>query len=70
ARGPVQFALAARADIEKALKKYYGVGAETLEEMDQGATREREGRGERGEGSTEKVEPLGWEHFRKWHRSR
>jgi len=29
----VQFALAPRADIEKALKKYYGVGAETLDEM-------------------------------------
>ncbi|MEN9674132.1 MAG: hypothetical protein RIS76_28 [Verrucomicrobiota bacterium] len=33
ARGPVQFCLATRADIEKALKKYYGVGAETLDEM-------------------------------------
>jgi type II secretion system protein E len=33
ARGPVLFALAPKADIEKALKKYYGVGAETLEEM-------------------------------------
>jgi len=33
ARGPVQFALAPKAEIEKALKKYYGVGAETLEEM-------------------------------------
>src|ERR1043165_8849636 len=33
ARGPVQFALATRGEIEKALKKYYGVGAETLEEM-------------------------------------
>jgi type II secretion system protein E len=33
ARGPVQFALAPRAEIEKALKKYYGVGAETLDEM-------------------------------------
>src|SRR5262249_23504082 len=31
AHGPVQFALATRAEIEKALKKYYGVGAETLE---------------------------------------
>ncbi len=30
---PVQFALATKAEIEKALKKYYGVGAETLEEM-------------------------------------
>src|SRR5438552_11848643 len=33
ARGPVQFALATKIEIEKALKKYYGVGAETLEEM-------------------------------------
>ncbi len=33
AKGPVEFALAPRAEIEKALKKYYGVGAETLEEM-------------------------------------
>jgi len=33
ARGPVRFALAPRAEIEKALKKYYGVGAETLDEM-------------------------------------
>jgi type II secretion system protein E len=32
-RGPVQFALATRAEIEKALKKFYGVGAETLDEM-------------------------------------
>jgi type II secretion system protein E len=30
---PVKFALAPRTEIEKALKKYYGVGAETLEEM-------------------------------------
>ena len=30
---PVQFGLAPRAEIEKALKKYYGVGAETLDEM-------------------------------------
>lgn len=35
ARGPVQFALAPRTEIEKALKKYYGVGAETLDEMDE-----------------------------------
>jgi general secretion pathway protein E/type IV pilus assembly protein PilB len=34
-RGPVQFALSTRTDIEKALKKYYGVGAETLDEMDE-----------------------------------
>jgi type II secretion system protein E len=34
ARGPVQFALAPRVEIEKALKRYYGVGAETLDEME------------------------------------
>ncbi|MBU6399716.1 MAG: Flp pilus assembly complex ATPase component TadA [Verrucomicrobia bacterium] len=33
ARGPVEFALAPQEEIEKALKKYYGVGAETLDEM-------------------------------------
>ncbi len=33
ARMPVQFALAPKPEIEKALKKYYGVGAETLDEM-------------------------------------
>ncbi len=33
ARGPVQFGLAPKVEIEKALKKYYGVGAETLDEM-------------------------------------
>ncbi len=33
AKSNVQFALAPRAEIEKALKKYYGVGAETLDEM-------------------------------------
>ena len=33
ARGPVAFALATKTEIEKALKKYYGVGAETLDEM-------------------------------------
>src|SRR6266403_743062 len=33
AHGPVQFALATKPEIDKALKKYYGVGAETLEEM-------------------------------------
>jgi type II secretion system protein E len=37
AHGPVQFALAPRIEIEKALKKYYGVGAETLDEMDEEA---------------------------------
>ncbi|HZL41903.1 MAG TPA: ATPase, T2SS/T4P/T4SS family [Verrucomicrobiae bacterium] len=33
AKGPVEFALSTKAEIEKALKKYYGVGAETLDEM-------------------------------------
>src|SRR5437870_4840265 len=33
ARCPVQFGLATKAEIEKALKKYYGVGAETLDEL-------------------------------------
>jgi len=33
ARCPLEFALAPRAEIEKALKKYYGVGAETLDEL-------------------------------------
>ena len=33
ARCPVEFALAPQMEIEKALKKYYGVGAETLDEM-------------------------------------
>ena len=37
ARGSVQFALAPKPEIEKALKKYYGVGAETLGELDQDA---------------------------------
>jgi len=37
AHGPVQFALAPRLEIEKALKRYYGVGAETLDEMDEEA---------------------------------
>src|ERR1051326_6609922 len=37
ARGPVQFALATKAEIEKALKKYYGVGAETLGELEEEA---------------------------------
>jgi len=35
AQGPVEFALAPKAEIEKALKKYYGVGAETLDEMEE-----------------------------------
>ncbi len=33
ARGPVKFALATSVDIDKALKKFYGVGAETLDEI-------------------------------------
>ncbi len=33
ARGPVSFALATKGEIEKALKNFYGVGAETLDEM-------------------------------------
>src|SRR6266545_2002359 len=33
ARSQVQFALAPKAEIDKALKKYYGVGAETLDEL-------------------------------------
>jgi type II secretion system protein E len=33
AQSPVQLALAPRAEIEKSLKKYYGVGAETLDEL-------------------------------------
>ena len=33
AQCPVEFALATKVEIEKALKKYYGVGAETLDEM-------------------------------------
>jgi type II secretion system protein E len=33
---PVEFALAPKQEIEKALKKYYGVGAETLDEMGEG----------------------------------
>ena len=37
ARGSVQFALAPKPEIEKALKKYYGVGAETLGELDEDA---------------------------------
>ncbi len=35
AHGPVQFALAPKAEIEKALKNFYGVGAETLGELDE-----------------------------------
>lgn len=33
AKMPVTFALSTKTEIEKALKKYYGVGAETLDEM-------------------------------------
>ncbi len=33
AHSPVQFALAPKTEIDKALKKYYGVGAETLDEL-------------------------------------
>jgi type II secretion system protein E len=33
---PVQFALAPKTEIEKALKKYFGVGAETLDELGEG----------------------------------
>ena len=40
ARMPVHFALAPKAEIEKALKKYYGVGAETLDEMGEGESME------------------------------
>ncbi len=36
AKMPVSFALATRSEVEKALKKYYGVGAETLDEMGDG----------------------------------
>jgi type II secretion system protein E len=39
---PVQFALAPKMEIEKALKKYYGVGAETLDEMGENDTMELE----------------------------
>src|SRR5471032_476669 len=39
---PVEFALATKAEIEKALKKYYGVGAETLDEMGENDTMELE----------------------------
>jgi type II secretion system protein E len=38
ARMPVEFALAPKTEIEKALKKYYGVGAETLDELGEGET--------------------------------
>jgi type II secretion system protein E len=35
-QGPVNFGLTPKAEIEKALKRYYGVGAETLDEMGEG----------------------------------
>ena len=38
AKMPVSFGLATKPEIEKALKKYYGVGAETLDEMGAGET--------------------------------
>jgi type II secretion system protein E len=40
AKMPVHFALAPKMEIEKALKKYYGVGAETLDEMGEGESME------------------------------
>src|SRR6266540_2373134 len=39
AKSPVQFALAPKPEIDKALKKYYGVGAETLDEWPRTTTR-------------------------------
>jgi type II secretion system protein E len=36
AQMPVEFALAPKTEIEKSLKKYYGVGAETLDELGEG----------------------------------
>jgi type II secretion system protein E len=39
---PVSFALSTRNEIEEALKKYYGVGAETLDEMGEGEPMELE----------------------------
>jgi type II secretion system protein E len=42
AKMPVTFALATRPEIEKALKKFYGVGAETLDEMGEGEPMELE----------------------------
>jgi type II secretion system protein E len=38
AQMPVEFALAPKSEIEKSLKKYYGVGAETLDELGEGDT--------------------------------
>jgi type II secretion system protein E len=40
ARMPVEFVLSPKIEIEKALKKYYGVGAETLEELGEGEAME------------------------------
>ncbi len=37
---PIKIGLATSEDIEKALKKYYGVGAETLDEMEESASEE------------------------------
>jgi type II secretion system protein E len=37
AHGPVEFALATKVEIEKALKNFYGVGAETLGELEEEA---------------------------------
>jgi len=39
---PVEFVLAPKLEIEKALKKYYGVGAETLDELGEGEAMELE----------------------------
>ena len=35
ASGPVRYGLATAVEIDKALKKYYGVGAETLDELEE-----------------------------------
>jgi type II secretion system protein E len=40
AKGPVQFALATKMEIEKALKNFYGVGADTLTQMDEDVSME------------------------------
>ncbi len=42
AKMPVSFALSTRSEIEKSLKKYFGVGAETLSEMGEGEPMELE----------------------------
>ena len=42
AQSPVKFALATKAEIEKALKKYYGVGAETIDELGESDSMELE----------------------------